>query len=167
MELKNYQKEDAAIICSWIKDEKSLYQWSANRIEKFPPRENDLNEDYTSQIQSKRFIPFSAFDENGNLVGHMYIRYPNEDNDSIVRFGFVIVDPLLRGCGNGKKMLQLAIDYAKNSLCASKITLGVFTNNDSARYCYESVGFQPVGRTEIYKMPIGEWECIEMELVIA
>ena len=46
----------------------------------------------------------------------------------------------------------------------SKITLGVFTNNDRARYCYESVGFQPVGRTEIYKMPVGEWECLEMEL---
>ena len=36
------------------------------------------------------------------------------------------------------------------------------TNNDSAKYCYKSVGFQPVGKTEIYKMPIGEWECMEM-----
>ena len=35
MELKKYEKEDSAIICSWIKDEKSLYQWSADRIEKF------------------------------------------------------------------------------------------------------------------------------------
>lgn len=86
--------------------EKSLYQWSANRIGKFP---------------------------------------------------------LLRGYGYGKKMLQLAINYVKNNLNASKITLGVFANNDSARYCYESVGFLPVGKTEIYKMPIGEWECIEME----
>ena len=166
MELKKYQKEDAAIICSWIKDEKTLYQWSANRIGKFPLADSDLNENYAPMMKSNRFIPFSAFDDDGNLVGHMFIRYPNEDDDSTVRFGFVIVDPVLRGCGNGKKMLQLAIDYAKNILCASKITLGVFKNNDSARYCYESVGFQPVGRVEIYKMPIGEWECIEMELAI-
>ncbi|MDE6851493.1 MAG: GNAT family N-acetyltransferase [Lachnospiraceae bacterium] len=83
-----------------------------------------------------------------------------------VRFGFVILDPVLRGQGNGKKMLQLAIDYAKNSLGASKITLGVFANNDSARYCYESVGFRTVGSTEIYKMPIGDWECVEMELIM-
>ena len=62
-------------------------------------------------------------------------------------------------------MLQLAINYAKDTLHASKITLGVFSNNN-ARYCYKSVGFQPIGKTEIYKMPIGEWECIEMELVI-
>ena len=164
MELKSYQKEDSTIICSWVKDEKSLYQWSANRIGKFPLTDNDLNEDYAPMIQSNRFIPLCAFDDKGNLVGHLYIRYPDENDDSIVRFGFVIVDPVLRGHGNGKKMLQLAIDYAKNILHASKITLGVFTNNDQARYCYEAVGFQPVGRTELYKMPIGEWECIEMVL---
>ena len=64
-------------------------------------------------------------------------------------------------------MLQLAIDYAKNTLHASKITLGVFANNDRARGLYRSVGFQPVGKSEIYKMPIGEWACIAMELVIA
>lgn len=166
MKLKKYQKEDSAIICSWIKDEKSLYQWSADRIEKFPLTGNDLDTAYAPMIESNRFIPLSAFDDNGNLVGHMSIRYPDENDDSTVRFGFVIVEPLLRGSGNGKKMLQLAIDYAKDVLSASKITLGVFTDNDSARYCYESVGFSPVGKVEIYKMAVGEWECMEMELVI-
>ena len=164
MKLKQYQKEDAAIICSWIKDKKSLYQWSANCIGKFPFSGDDINENYAARMTGNRFIPLSAFDDRGNLIGHLCIRYPDEANDSIVRFGFVIVDPDLRGQGNGKKMLQLAIDYAKDRLGASKITLGVFTNNDSARYCYESVGFHPVGKTEIYKMPIGAWECLEMEL---
>ena len=167
MKLRKYQKEDSATIGSWIKDEKSLYQWSADRIGKFPLADNDLNENYAPMIKGSRFIPLCAFDDDGNLVGHLFIRYPNENDDSLVRFGFVIVDPVLRGCGNGKKMLQLAIDYAKNTLHASKITLGVFANNDNARYCYTSVGFQPVGQTEMYKMSIGEWECIEMEFVIA
>lgn len=166
MELRKYKKEDSAKICSWIKDEKSLYQWSANRIGKFPITDNDLNKEYASMMKDDRFIPFSAVDDKGNLVGHLFIRYPDEKDESIVRFGFVIVDPLLRGCGNGKKMLQLAINYAKNILHASKITLGVFANNENARYCYEAAGFQPVGKTEIYKMPVGEWECIEMEFVI-
>lgn len=166
MELKKYKTEDSATICSWIKDEKGLYQWSADRIGKFPIAGRDLNEQYAPMIQSNRFIPLSAFDDDGNLVGHMLIRYPDEEDDSTVRFGFVIVDPAFRGQGNGRKMLQLAIDYAKNILNAAKITLGVFTNNDSARYCYESVGFRPVGKTEIYKMPVGEWECVEMELVV-
>ena len=166
MELKKYEETDSPIICGWIKDEKSLYQWSADRIGKFPLAGNDLNENYAPVMKSNKFIPLSAFDEIGNLVGHLLIRYPDETDDSIVRFGFVIVDPVLRGRGNGKKMLQLAIDYAKNVLGVSKITLGVFADNDSARCCYESVGFRPIGRTETYKMSIGEWECIEMELMV-
>lgn len=164
MELRKYQSSDSPIICGWIKDEKSLYQWSANVIGTFPIADEALNEHYAPVIKSDKFIPLSAVDEEGNLVGHIRIRYPDEADDSTVRFGFVIVDPVLRGCGNGKRMLQLAIDYAQNVLCASQITLGVFTNNDAARRCYESVGFRPIGKTEIYKMPIGEWECVEMEL---
>lgn len=163
MELRKYHKEDSAVICGWIRDEKSLYQWSASRIGKFPLADNDLNEAYAPMIKGNRFIPLSALDDNGKLVGHLYIRYPNENDDSTVRFGFVIVDPVLRGCGNGRKMLQLAINYAQKVLHAAKITLGVFANNDSAEACYKSVGFRPAGKTEIYKMPVGEWECIEME----
>ena len=106
---------------------KGLYQWSADRIGKFPLSDDDLNKDYEPVIASDRFIPLSAVDENDNVVGHLFIRYPNELN-------------------------------------ASKITLGVFTNNDSARHCYEAIGFRTIGKTEIYKMSIGEWECIEMEL---
>lgn len=85
MKLRTYKKEDSANICSWIKDEKSLYQWSANRIGKFPITDNDLNEDYAPMIKGNRFIPLSAVDDKGNLVGHLYIRYPKENDDSIVR----------------------------------------------------------------------------------
>lgn len=113
MKLEKYQKEHSAIICSWIKDEKSLYQWSADRIGKFPLSDNDLNENYATMVNNNRFIPLSAFDDNGNLAGHMCIRYPYDEDDNIVRFGFVIIDPALRGLGNGKKMLQLATGYAK------------------------------------------------------
>lgn len=164
MILRKYKKEDSATIGSWIKDEKSLYQWSADRIGKFPLSDDDLNKDYEPVITSDRFIPLTAVDEMDNIIGHLFIRYPNEIDISIVRFGYVIVNPAMRGCGKGKEMLKLAIDYTRNVLNASKITLGVFANNDSARYCYESVGFCSIGKTETYKMAIGEWECIEMEL---
>lgn len=128
MKLRDYIKEDSAIICSWIKDEKSLYQWSADRIGKFPLSGDDLNEDYLPVITSDKFIPLSAIDDGGKLMGHLFIRYPNETDNSIVRFGYVIVNPDLRGCEKGKEMLNLAIDYASNVLNASKITLGVYRN---------------------------------------
>lgn len=166
MKLRKYQKEDSAIICSWIKDEKSLYQWSADRIGKFPLADDDLDKNYEPTISNNKFIPLTAIDEDGVVVGHLFIRYPNQEDNSVVRFGYVIVNPSIRGKGNGKRMLQLAIEYAKEELGASRVTLGVFANNDSARYCYEAVGFRRVGRIDTYKMPIGEWECIEMELFV-
>lgn len=164
MKLRKYRKEDSATICSWIQDETSLYQWSADRIGKFPIMDDDLNKDYEPVISSDSFIPLSAVDEMDNVVGHLFIRYPDETDNSTVRFGYVIVNPEIRGCGKGKEMLRLAVDYARDVLNASKITLGVFANNDSARYCYEAADFRSIGKIETYKMSIGEWECIEMEL---
>lgn len=83
------------------------------------------------EIISDRFMPLSAIDDEGNLIGHLLIRYPSETGNSVVRFGFVVIKPELRGSGAGKKMLQLALDYAKNTLGTAKVTLGVFANNDS------------------------------------
>ena len=36
--------------------------------------------------------------------------------------------------------------------------------NDSARYCYETVGFQPMGKIDTHRMAVGEWDCIEKVL---
>ena len=165
MILRAYKKEDSAIICKWLRTEEELYRWSADRFNKFPLLENDIDDNYTPQIKSGRFIPLTATDESGKLLGHFIIRYPREDDNSTVRFGFVIISPEARGKGCGKEMLRLGIKYVKDSLDAKRIDLGVFANNDSAKHCYESVGFREYSRREC-EMPIGVWDCIEMEMFI-
>lgn len=162
MKLRNYKPEDSQIICSWIKDEKTLFQWSADRIGKFPLNGNELNESYAPCNIGKDFFPLTAVDENENVIGHMFIRIPDSNNKSVVRFGFVIVSSEIRGKGYGKAMLELAIDYTRKDLNATKITLGVFENNPNARHCYESVGFIPV-RKETINIQNTDWVCIEME----
>ena len=62
-------------------------------------------------------------------------------------------------------MLRLGIDYAKNQLHARIIDLGVFANNKSAEKCYKAVGFREYARRK-YEMPIGIWDCIDMNLII-
>ena len=163
MKLRKYRKEDSAVICSWIRDEESLYKWSADRIGIFPLPAEALNDNYAPALDSGCFFPMTAVDEEDRVIGHLFIRYPDETDRSTVRFDFVIVDPGIRGRGNGKEMLRLAIEYAANELKASRITLGVYANNPSARACYEAVGFRPAGKTLLHKMAIGEWECIELE----
>ena len=123
MILRDFKKEDAKIIAGWLRSEEELYRWSADRFNKYPLSGDDINENYAPQKESGRFFPLTAVDDQGDVLGHFIIRYPREDDDSSVRFGFVIVDPSLRGKGYGKEMLRLGIGYARERLHASRIDL--------------------------------------------
>ena len=43
MILRKFKLEDSAVISKWIKTEEELYKWSADRFNKFPLDENDIN----------------------------------------------------------------------------------------------------------------------------
>lgn len=163
MILRAYQKSDADIICTWLRSEKELYQWSADRFCKFPLTGADIEENYAPQIAGGRFIPLTAIDDEDHVIGHFIIRYPKEDDDTSVRFGFVVLDPAYRGKGCGSQMMRLGIAYAKENLHVQRIDLGVFANNEGAQHCYEAAGFREYSRRQC-EMPIGTWECIDMEL---
>lgn len=165
MVLRIYKKEDAPIIAEWLRSEKELYKWSADRFNKYPLSGKDINENYAPQIETGRFIPLTAVNDDGEVVGHFIIRYPHDDDDRSVRFGFVIIDPALRGKGYGKELLRIGVEYVKENLNATRIDLGVFENNESARHCYEAVGFTEYAQRKC-EMPIGIWNCADMELFI-
>ena len=158
MTLRPFTISDAPIILSWIKDITGFRKWSADRYSSFP-----LNtEDMVTQYDSNVIFPFTAIDDEGKVVGHIMLRYP-DSSKTVIRFGFVIVDDNLRGKGYGKQMLQLAIQKAKNEFGAKKITLGVFDNNPLAFHCYESVGFKVTG-ADTYLIDGEEWTGKEMEM---
>ena len=113
-------------------------------------------------LQSDDFFPVTAIDGN-KIIGHLILRYLDENKETL-RFGFVIVDDKIRGRGYGKKMLQLAIQYAFETLKATRITLGVFENNPEAYHCYKSVGFQKTDEDVYYQCMGEQWKCIEMEI---
>lgn len=104
------------------------------------------------------FYPWIAFDDENGVVGHFIMRYIHSDN-KILRLGWVIVDDALRGKGYGKQMLNTGLKYAFDILGVDKVTIGVFENNDSARKCYEAVGF--VESEIVAGKP---WNIIEMEI---
>ena len=165
MKLREFKQEDAPIIASWLRSEEELYRWSADRFNKYPLSGTDIIENYASQLETGRFFPLTAMDDDGEVIGHFIIRYPKEDDDLSVRFGFVILNPALRGNGLGKEMVRLGVQYVKDHIQASRIDLGVFEKNEAARRCYEAAGFHTYGRRE-YKMPIGIWNCLDLEMLI-
>ena len=163
MILRAFKETDAGIICRWLRNEEELYKWSADRFNKYPLTARDIVENYAPQTEGGRFIPLTAVDECEKVIGHFIIRYPIENDNSTVRFGFVIVDPELRGKGYGKQMLLLGIGYVRENMPAHRIDLGVFAGNESAQHCYASVGFMEYSRRRC-ELPVGIWECIDMEL---
>ncbi len=158
MTLRPYIKTDAPIILSWIKDKTAFRKWSADRFPLYPPRPEDMDAQYADD----NIFPFTAIDNNGKIVGHIMLRYP-DTTKTIIRFGFIIVSDELRGKGYGKRMLQLAIKKAVSEFGAEKITLGVFDNNPSALHCYESVNFKVTG-IDTYIIDGEKWAGKEMEL---
>ena len=167
MNLRKYQREDSPIIATWIRTEKEMYQWSADRYGFFPLKPYSVDEHYAPEIDNGRFFPLTMVDENDNdkVVGHLIIRYPEPNNFERVRIGFVVVDPAVRGKGYGSEMIRLAIKYIKLNLTATKADLGVFDNNPNARRCYESVGFKVYGSHTI-DTPFGKWNCSDLAINI-
>lgn len=158
MTLRPFAIDDAPIILSWINDLSAFRKWSADRFPAYPPKPEDMVAQYESDV----FFPFTAIDDDGSVVGHIMLPYP-DSSKKVIRFGFVIVDDRLRGKGYGKQMLQLAVQKAREKFGAKKITLGVFDNNPSAFHCYESVGFKVTG-SDSYMIDGEDWTEKEMEL---
>ncbi len=168
LKLRPYKPSDAEAIVSWIKDERALRKWSSDRYGAYPITAEDINYKYLDCNgdceEPDNFYPMTLVDEGGP-VGHLILRYTNEEK-SVIRFGFVIVDDSKRGRGYGKKMLQMAIRYAFDMLKAEKITLGVFENNPSAYFCYKAAGFREIPMEEelLFEILGEQWKCIELEV---
>lgn len=158
LRLRPYNKNDAQTILSWINDEKAFYKWTAGVLGDYPISVEQFN-------TVSNLMAFTAIDDN-EIVGFFTMRRPNESFEEL-RFGFVIVDLEKRGQGYGKKMLKLGLKYAKEIFGASKVSLGVFENNESAYYCYKAVGFEDVPQDEIEKYSVmgEEWNCLELECI--
>lgn len=168
MRLRPYKPEDAKTIISWIKDERALRLWSADRYGAYPVTAEDMNYKYMECngdcTEPDNFYPLTAVCE-GEIVGHLILRY-TDATQKVLRIGFVIVDDTKRGKGYGKRMIQMATRYAFEMLQAEKVTLGVFENNPSAYYCYKAAGFEEIetDRKFVYGFEGEQWPCIEMEV---
>ena len=159
LKLRDYDQSDAKYIATWCENEIVFHQWCADEYSKYPISAEDINKYYGEKQGHK----FTAFDENG-IVGHFTIRTIDPEKN-IVRLGFVIVNNKRRKQGLGKKMVDLALKYAKEKLYAKKITLGVFENNKRAYECYKSTGFKEFNppKTETYNILDEKWICRELE----
>jgi len=162
LRLRPFRAPDAEEIITWTSEEGEFYKWSAGKLGDFPVSKERLLEAVSGREDNTKYFPLTAFDENG-LVGFFTIRTPGED-DKKVRFGYVIVNPAMRGKGYGKEMLNLGLKFAFEIYGSDEVGLGVFDNNNQAHCCYKSVGFIENGKLEEYEIAGKNWTDIEMEI---
>lgn len=163
MLLRTYKEEDAEKILNWIKNEREFRLWSADRYENYPASPDDINNNYKKSKELSKFYPLTLEDD-GKVIGHLILRNPS-DNPEVIRMGFIIVDSSIRGKGYGKMLINTAIEFARDTLGAKEINLGVFVNNEGALHCYQSVGFEITNiEKNAYQFYDEEWDCAEMIL---
>jgi len=140
--LRPYRPEDAAVIVSWLRDEKAFDLWSAGRYESYPLTAEAMNVCMKKALTDPSLLAFTMIDGDGEPVGHLRMqrRSPSE-----LRFSTIIVDDTRRGQGLGKALLTLAEDYAFETLNAERITISVFKENAPALACYDRLSYRIVG----------------------
>ena len=72
MILRPFTIDDVPIILSWIKDKTAFRKWSADRYPVYPPKPEDMLAQYDSDV----IFPYTAIDDEGKVVGHIMLRYP-------------------------------------------------------------------------------------------
>lgn len=165
MYLREFTQKDAENIVSWLGDETAFRKWAVDTYKDYPISSEDILARY-EVLREEYHGGFCAVVavEDDRVLGHFIMRVIDE-NEHIVRFGYIIVNPNIRGRGTGTQMLRLGAELAKERFSAQKITLGVFDNNPSAYNCYNKVGFtqsQTIKPTT-YKFFGEDWLCLEME----
>ena len=157
--LRPFRDNDAPVILSWVRSENELRLWSADRYGDYPPKAEDMTRLYSVR-ETEDYFPLTLCID-GAPAGHLILRYPGADK-SIIRFGFVIVDPGRRNEGIGTALIDLAGRYAKEMLGAKYAELGVFASNLPALALYRKSGFTKTG-TENYQIDGSSAEAILMK----
>ena len=139
MRIRPYiSSKDYEYLSKWINDERTHVYWCANRLS-YPITQKSFH-DFLEQISIEwTDIAYVATEDNGQPVGFFCYSVNTEDNIGFLKF--VIVDKEKRGNGYGKRMLNLALQYAFQITGATAVQLYVFEENTLAKHCYEKVGF--------------------------
>lgn len=163
LRLRPFKISDIPYLLDWAKEERIFTMWCANQFS-YPLTAEQLMEYRETYDKEENAWSFTAIDEAGTPAGHLLMRNADYEKDSI-HFGFIIMNPDIRGKGYGKEMVGLAVNYAFEILKVKKVTLVVFAPNTAAHSCYKAVGFTDVRlREEPFLYKEETWHLYDMEI---
>lgn len=93
--------------------------------------------------QRQRQIPFAVENEQGQLIGRIFLRHVRRDERSAV-LG-IDLHPGWVGQGYGTEALGAFLHHFFEDMGFERMLLSVAAHNTRARRCYESLGFVTIG----------------------
>src|SRR5438105_13006891 len=93
--------------------------------------------------QRQRQIPFAVEDENGEMIGRIFLRHVRREERSAV-LG-IDLHPAYLGQRYGTESLGVFLQHFFEEMAFDRMLLSVAAHNSRARRCYESLGFSTVG----------------------
>ncbi len=140
LRLRPFKPQDGKYLVQWFDNEEQFMKWSAGQFS-YPLTMQQI-EDYCRKWEAaENGWPMAVLDETGRMAGHLLMRTADYEESSLF-FGFIVLDPSVRGKGLGREMISLALNYAFTILKVDTVRLRVFANNPGAKRCYEAEGFE-------------------------
>lgn len=111
------------------------------------------------QNQFENGNPMLLYEYNNKFIGYFSLSI----NDNSVELNNLSVLPEYRHIGIGKKIINYAVDYSKNTLGVNKIKIGIVEENAILKEWYKTLGFVHTGTRKFEYLPFTV-EFMELEL---
>lgn len=101
------------------------------------------------QNQFENGNPMFLYEYNNKFIGYFSLSI----NDNSVELNNLSVLPEYRHLGIGKKIVNYAVDYSKNTLGVNKIKIGIVEENTILKEWYKTLGFVHTGTRKFEHLP--------------
>ena len=101
------------------------------------------------QNQFENGNPMFLYEYNNKFIGYFSLSI----NDNSVELNDLSVLPEYRHLGIGKKIVNYAVDYSKNTLGVNKIKIGIVEENTILKEWYKTLGFVHTGTRKFEHLP--------------
>lgn len=164
LQLEKFRFKDIGRICSWIRSEAQMVQWSGPVFE-WPLTQKQ----FRVHLRAVKTRPPTLFSFGlylgRTLIGYCELSHYNRKSQS-ANLSRVIISPKHRNKGFAQIMISGVIKFGFGELGLNRIGLGVFDFNKQAIKCYKKMGFKPEG-TLRQSAKVGDsfWSCNMMSIL--
>jgi RimJ/RimL family protein N-acetyltransferase len=164
LQVKKFRVKDISRICSWIKSERDLVQWSGP-IFCWPMSQKQFRQHLrAAKGKAVTLYPFGLY-RGSILVGYCEIFGYNRKTSS-AQLSRVIISPRHRNKGFAQIMIGGVLSFGFEKLGLNRLGLGVFDFNKPAIKCYKNAGFKLEGTLrESAKVGDNYWNCHIMSIL--